>query len=369
MASDDVPTSVTPSAPLQGDGETLIDLKPLVNPAPAKPAFTLYGLGRRISSRTTDLLAIAIVLIASLTMGRQMLQWWHEEPPSVLDMGPLENLGTEWGANSQPVSLEFGDSSISMTRQVLPSGGPQAALDSVRQRCQAILVESNSPGTPRDQAESDQLDALSKLTPETEQPGSWQLYTITGGLPMVVGVKSFDSAAKTSGTEKMPATNPSDGRRVVCWGLVFPGLSPGSWTAYTFVRRPAVSGDSPRTQSQDIELSRLELPAGAQRTLLMQESEQSGLLGFQGAGQTEGWQQHFSTWFQKQGWNQSESWQPLQGGWSGRFVRREPGRMEDSTIQVQCYQQKTGQGVGLIQWFPGRKPQQESPEPAARGTP
>lgn len=343
---------------------THIDVRPLVKPSPVQSTSTLYGLGRRISERTTDLLAIAIVLIASLTMGRQMLRWWHDDAPSVLDMGPLDNLGAEWGLDSRPVTLEFGNSPINVTRQEFSVGGPQAALDSVRERCQAILVAADPPDTPRDQSELDQLKSLAGLTPESEQPGSWQLFTITGGLPMVVGVKTFDT-----GPVKSVGISPAETQRVICWGLVFPSLSPGSWTAYTFVRRQADPTDPTNASAQVFELARLELPAGCQRTVMMQETGQCGLMGFQGTGQTDVWQQHFSNWFQAQGWTQSESWQPLQGGWSGRFVRREPGRMEDSTIQVQCYQQQTGRGVGLIQWFPGRKPLPESPQPASRGTP
>lgn len=363
MSSDDAPTPATPPAPPRVDVEAHVNVRPLVNPPSAPTTSTLYGLGRRITSRTTDLLAIAIVLIASLTMGRQMLRWWHDDTPAVLDMGPLDNLRAEWGTDSRPVSLEFGDSPVSMTRQEFATGGLPAAINAVRERCQALLVTATPPDAPRDQAESDQLDSLATLTPDSEQPGTWQLFTITDGLPMIVGVRTFELESG-----KSASTRPLDRRRVVCWGLVFPGLSPGSWTAYTFVRRPAQAADSTDAQSQDIDLSRLELPAGSRRTVLMQEAGQSGLLGFQGVGKPDAWQQHLSTWFQKQGWTQPDNWEPLQEGWSGRFVRREPGRLDESTIHVQCYQQ-SGQGLGLVQWFPGRKPAPESPPATSRGTP
>lgn len=327
------------------------------------PKPTLRSLSRRISSRTTDLLAIAIVLIAGLSMGQKMVQWWQDDQPSVLDMGPLDNLNTEWGANSQPVSLEFGNSPVSMTRQVLESGGGQAALDAVRLRCQAALNTATPPDTPADKAEQDQLEVIAKLTPDTEQPGSWQLYTIGGAMPAVVGVKTF-----SAGRENSAATGPAGSRRVICWGLVFPGLSQSSWTAYTFVRKTASADRSTGTPETALDLSRFELPAECQRTVLMQESGQSALLGFQGTGQIETWKQHFTSWLGARGWTQAEPWQVANDGWSGRFVQREPGRREDSSVHIQFHQQ-TQQGVGLIQWFPGRKPSPEPSRPAARGTP
>ncbi len=364
MTADDHSTSETPAIPQAGQGETRVELKPRAGSLTAKPRSALSELGRRISGRTTDLLAIAIVVIGSLTIGRQMLEWWHEEPPAVLDLGPLDNLGAEWGADSRLVALEFGNSPLSMTRQVLTSGGPQVALDAVRERCQQFLVSAGPPDLPLDQAEADQLKAISKLTPAAEQPGHWQLFSLSGGLPMIVGVKTFrDPAAK------LPAQRPVESRRVICWGLVFPGLSSGSWTAYTFVKRPASSGDSAGAPSQNFDLSRLELPADSQRTVLMQESGQGGLLGFQGVSRGDIWQRHFTKWFQAQGWQQADGWQSHGGGWSNRFVRREPGRLGDSTIQIHFHPQQTGQSVGLIEWLPARESRTASPLPASRGTP
>ena len=362
MSSDEVPPTDVPSPAVEGASR--VDIKPLVKPAADPRGARLWRLPRLITSRTTDLLAIAIVLIASLTMGRQMLEWWQDEPPAVLDMGPLENLGAEWGGNSRPVTLEFGDSPLSMTRQVLSAGNIKAALDSVRQRCQTVLLESGPPAAEPDKGELEQLETLSKLTPELEQPGLWQVYTISGGLPLVIGVKTF-----TAKSGKTAAASPPDGRRVICWGLVFPGLSPGSWTTYTFTRRPADVGDSRDNLIRDFDLGRLTLPADCRRTVVMQEAGQSGLLGFQGAGRSDDWQRHFSGWLGEQGWSLPEGWQAVKGGWTGRFVRREPGRVDDSTLQIQCYQQPTGQGVGLIQLYPGRTPRPEPSPATSEGTP
>src|SRR5262245_3978280 len=48
--------------------------------APGKPPTGFGDIARRMTSRTTDLIAIAIVAVASLTFGRQILHWWHTPP-------------------------------------------------------------------------------------------------------------------------------------------------------------------------------------------------------------------------------------------------------------------------------------------------
>ncbi len=337
--------------------------------APPKPAPSLQSLARRLSSRTTDLLAIAIVLIGGLTLGRQMLQWWHEDVPQVLDVGPLENLGTEWGANSQPVALEFGNSPMRMTRQLFTEGGSRTALDAVREQCQTALVTALPPEFPPDEAEREQLELFATRTPDVEQPGRWQLYTLGGGLVSVVGVRTFDAPSGN-----LDGASPSATRRVICWGLVFPGLSDGTWTAYTFVRRQGKGPQSPGSSSSSatstgFDLSRWELPHGCQRTVLMQEAGQTGLMGFRGRLDPAGWQSHFDSWLQVRGWRQVDPWQHQAGGWSSRFVSREAGRANESTIQIQFHPQGIDQGVGLIHWLPGRESPPVAPPPTARGTP
>src|SRR5262245_59687596 len=69
----------------------------------------------RTTSRTTDLIAIAIVLVASLTLGRQVLRWWQAEPRSpdaAADAGPAP----AYEIGSAPLLLEFGDIPLAMTR-------------------------------------------------------------------------------------------------------------------------------------------------------------------------------------------------------------------------------------------------------------
>ena len=94
----------------------------------------------------------------------------------------------------------------------------------------------------------------------------------------------------------------------------------------------------------------------------MQESGQTGLLGFEGPIQPGACEKHFNEWFLARGWKAEsrpslgEKGRQQEGnGWSGRFVCREAGRRDDSTIDVQFHPQKSGRGIGLIHWLPGRE--------------
>jgi hypothetical protein len=139
---------------------------------------------------------------------------------------------------------------------------------------------------------------------------------------------------------------------VVCWGLVFPGLSQGVWTAYTFVRRPKDVSQPSVLSPVDFDLSRMELPPGCQRTVLMQEAGQAGLLGFRGRLDSAVWQRHFESWLQVRGWKLAEPWTHPATGWSGRFVSSKSDSANESTIQIHFYLHNAQQGVGLIHWLP-----------------
>ncbi|MES2791360.1 MAG: hypothetical protein V4719_17215 [Planctomycetota bacterium] len=346
MTSDDASPVATPSGASTEEVNVDRELPSSSQPAGAKSASSWSRLARRISSRTTDLLAIGIVVVVSLTMGRQILEWWRADAPAVLDLGPLDNASAEWGAGSRPVALEFGNSPLSMTRQMVSTGGVEAALSSVRERCQQALVSIGEPDGPPDMSEVEQLEALALLSPDVQQPG-WQLFSLDGGMAAVVGVKTFGGKPGN-----LDPASPSGRRRVVCWGLVFPGLSQGVWTAYTFVRRPKDVSQPSALSPVDFDLSRMELPPECQRTVLMQEAGQAGLLGFRGRLDPAVWQRHFESWLQVRGWKLAEPWTHPATGWSGRFVSSKSDSANESTIQIHFYQHNAQQGVGLIHWLP-----------------
>lgn len=357
MSAEESPAPAPSETPTHTSPTSIANPAALV-PAP-QPSASWQSLGRRIASRTTDLLAIALIVIVSLTMGQQILRWWGTDAPQVLDLGALDSLSTDWGANSRPVELEFGDGSVTMTRQVLGKGGQPAAIAVLRERCQEILVSATQPESPPDQGERDQLAELARLTPDIEQPGHWQLYSLGGGLTTIVGVKTFDSQ-----TENLDRASPSAERRVICWGLVFPGLAPGTWTAYAFVRRQGAVTTNP-----GFELSQVVLPPGCQRTVLMQEAGQGGLLGFRGQCDPAVWQRHFENGLQSRGWKQLAAWSQQAGGWSGRFGAQVPGQTSDAAIQIQFHLENSHQGVGLIHWLPGRITAPDGSPSTSRGTP
>ncbi|MDB5391990.1 MAG: hypothetical protein JWM11_7636 [Planctomycetaceae bacterium] len=132
---------------------------------PPPPRRQPTSLARRISSRTTDLLAIAIVLVGSLALGRQVLEWWRAVAPPILDGGPLAGLETDMGGDGQPVELEFADSPFRLIRQTLSRSGPLEALGLVQEVCQKALLAAQPLELPPDQAERDMLHAIEGRQP------------------------------------------------------------------------------------------------------------------------------------------------------------------------------------------------------------
>src|SRR5262249_9410637 len=121
-----------------------------------KPPSTFADVARRTTSRTTDLIAIAIVLVASLTLGRQVLRWWQAEPPApnaAAEAGPA----SAWEVGSAPLLLEFGDMPLAMTRQAI-RGDEETAVDALVARCWDEAQRAGSPDRELDQAEKRLLD-------------------------------------------------------------------------------------------------------------------------------------------------------------------------------------------------------------------
>jgi hypothetical protein len=150
-----------------------------------KLASSFADVARRTASRTTDLIAIAIVLVASLTLGRQVLQWWQAEPPSA---SPTDEAGTSptWESGG-PLVLEFGDLPLTMTRQPV-RGDREAAIDALVARCWEEAGRGEPPADKPDEAELRLLARIVDLKPVTEEPGRRQVYLLDERFPMAAAI-------------------------------------------------------------------------------------------------------------------------------------------------------------------------------------
>src|SRR5262245_36752603 len=102
--------------------------------APAKTLPSQSSIARRIASRTTDLIAIGVVLAAALSFGREIVVWWRAEPPTVTIDAAAEAPAALWETPGAAVTLDFGDRPLSLARQSV-SGEHDRALEALLGAC------------------------------------------------------------------------------------------------------------------------------------------------------------------------------------------------------------------------------------------
>jgi hypothetical protein len=337
---------------------------------------SLGDVARRISSRTTDLVAISIVLVASLTLGRQILHWWHAEPSSpTAAVGP-DLAGPAWDDETQPVSLEFGDLPMALTRQLV-KGDQQVAIEALVRHCRGVAESAACPAREPDDAERRLLEKLSGLTPVegsaeksdadsvAEKPGDWQVYIVDERFTMVAAVRRFpdhgagvwpaDGQAgrlhhnDAEGQERRLHHKPAlpdgqketarGGARLVCWGMAMP-VGERAWTLYLF-RESSTGSPSPSG------LPNVPLPPGANRNLSVRDERGGLVLGFYGSGSAPNWMKFYDDWFARQGWSKTDKWSTGAEAWSARFTPQQVSQA--GSVEIRFAADHDGEMTGLLQ--------------------
>jgi hypothetical protein len=187
---------------------------------PATPTTTGgYGrLARRIGGWTANLLATAIVVVAGLGLGRQILVWWNEvsPPPAAL----LAHLDKGLTLDVLPADLRLwttrGPVEIARVH-----GDRQVVLREMIRKClsfDAGEVTLTEPGP----GERHFLERLAKLAP-VEQTDDLDLYAPDESVTMVVAVSR-------------------QRQRIAAWSFTLP-MEEATWSCYTF--GPAASEPAP----------------------------------------------------------------------------------------------------------------------------
>ncbi len=285
-----------------------------------------------MSSRTTDLIAIALVVAGSLTFGRQILQWWHAAPPAAPATAAAPAIGPAWEDPTQPVALEFGDLPLSMTRQTV-IGDAELAVEALVRHCEQSVAAARAPWRDRDEAERQLLSKTVGLTPAAEESGVWQVYVIDRQFPMVAGLRRF-----VSGENEAAAGVP----RLVCWGMAMPA-GDNAWNLFVF--QAASRGSAVPAGLPDVPL-----PPESHRNLSRRDERGGLLVGFSGTGSPREWIQFYDDWFAGQGWSLEEGWLTGGGAWSARF--RKPGAPEAGRVEIQFAEAANRELSGLLQIVP-----------------
>ena len=265
-------------------------------------------LSRLIARRTTDALVIVILGVGLLASGGKLIEWWQD------DQGPNTHPGSAaqsllgqslpWGANGQPIAIDFGSSPYTVQRQTI-RGEAAEASQSLLASCR---WHSEHAPAPKHAATQRELALLSKLAKQKPIVGNnhWQLHRIDYPTQMFVGVRrcplpTHMDSAQASGT----STN-----RVVCWGILFP-FADQHWTTFLF---------HPIYTSGEFDMPQFELPESANPMMSLRSSTAGALTVFSGQGRMTSWQDHFQGWFTEQRGTMIRDWTTENQSCSARFA-------------------------------------------------
>jgi hypothetical protein len=256
-------------------------------------------------------LAIAIVLVAGLSMGGGLIRWWATDPADVLSrdhVAPavtLPSMGQSLAGVT--LSLEFGNTPYAIEREIV-RGDRSSAEAKLTDTCRRILQSNARPLVPIEEGERKVLAAIERQKPVDEQPGLWRIDRIAGPTLMFVGTRGKFSEQTDETSSNGQRVQP----RVVCWGLVLSDSEKG-WTLFTF--RPAAS-------SEQTELFAVALPESARRLVSVRTDDGGALIGFDGNGPAKKWMNYFDRWFATRGWEPARIWSANGAQWSARYLGR-----------------------------------------------
>ena len=294
-------------------------------------------LARRISGWTSNLLATAVVVVASLAVGRQIVQWWRVAPADSPAFGSASIALPEFGP-AQTLALSGG--AFSLRREEF-SGDRAAAAAALRDRCRGAVPVAPGPAAPPDRHEQSLLDRLADAPPVAADD-DWQYFELSDALPIAVVVRDgamqsdhiaagatggMPSALRGHADPKRTAWHPNDTaaqRRVVIWAMAFPSAET-RWTLYLFhaAGSAAESSQSPPSFA---------LPPGSRRTLAIGDGSGGALTAFAGKGDPQAWMRFFRDWFASNDWTPTEEWREVGSFWHARFHRA--SRPSDPAVSI-----------------------------------
>ncbi len=278
----------------------------------------LAGQARRWRRRTTDLLAIGLLLVIGLAVGRQLTAWWNEptlQTPATSSIAAIAGGGAAW---SEPDDLQLGNLATTVRRHRV-IGDRQRVCTALDVATGKLAADAGWPGSEPDEAEQGLLKRLSgrtpTATPSGREPGT-SVYRIVGPLPMTVAVRTLLGQ-----------------RRVVGWGLATPTLD-GAWVTWNF-SAAAVETDDPVT-----------LPLDSQRLLALGDGDRERLVLFSGPSGSNGWLGHFRREMAGSGWRAITVPTQHDSGWTARWHHRS-GR----TAVVSSRRDTSGRWHGMLNIF------------------
>lgn len=294
---------------------------------------TGYGrLARQIADWTAKGLFSALVLVAGLGFGRQVVHWWHrDDGPFPATSDPVTS-PFDFIDRGEPVEISLGDSPYRLGRQTVV-GDHAEARRVLRDACRRLLPTASAWSPVADEHEQRLLERLAKDNASRDAadlPTDCELHEPAPGMPLVVGTRRLGGS---------PAIEPA--RRVVLWGLAMPAAE-RQWTLCLFQAGGAQLPDEPN--------SSLPLPPGGQRIMNIGRGG-AEVTAFQGAGTCDDDQRFYTAWHTEHRPRESLRWQRTgDGGWYGCVPRRaaEASNAPARSLVIQLVPGRAGGCTGLI---------------------
>jgi hypothetical protein len=298
-------------------------------------------LARRISAVTTNCLLTAVVLVAGLGFGRQVLRWWSEDPvgsPAVMADNPTTNPVAD---PEQLHLIQFGESGWSLRRQSITGDGT-VCRDVLQESVSSLLPQRGMPSEVEDATGYDATDnptdeflaQLATTEPVEQEPGLWRLYELDGAFPMVIGTRVENSAEDTQDGGNLAAAD----HGMVIWGLALPA-GPEAWTLFVFEPQSAAIGPS-------AEAVEIPIPEACRRTLSMEVAGGGATLAFEGEASPETWVAFYDQWFTSHNWSTPSGWQQYGDRWHARYIA--PGHTPRGSAEVYFSSHAPDRSVGLL---------------------
>jgi len=290
-------------------------------------------LARRISAWTSRALVSAIILVAGLAFGRQVLHWWAagegERPTAATELTVAGGLGDPRLEHT----LQFGGQSWSMSRSTAVADA-SGVLPLLRAKCREALPAASTPAGAAGPAEEGLLDRVRREKPVAEDPATGsRIYELDAAYPMVIGVR----AAK-SPSDHLPDRVADPLGRVVTWGIGVPA-GPDSWTLYVFHSAPRKDGAASGPSANPV-------PPGSRLWLGMEAAGGGAIHAFTGSDQPAAWKRFFDSWFAAHGWRVEGAWQERDSIWAAHCVGTRPETA--GSLDVEFGPNRRGELTGLV---------------------
>jgi hypothetical protein len=341
-------------------------------------------LATRISAWTTRALLTAVVAVAALGFGRQVIRWWRVDTVGPVAPGRITSPSDGFGSLDHLHMLQFGNSRMSFARQTVT--GPKAkALKVLQNLTRDAACGAGFPTAAASDSERRFLSEIVKHRPADQQPGQWWLYQVDNRLPAFVGIRTSSAGGAENGKAALvpgvvagktviasaakghdgtdaeeilrcaqndkgaanDGTSPAGGLppppvapsacRVVTWGLAVP-MNENAWTLYVFS-----PGGHPTDRGSTEEIP---IPPGSDRILSMRVAGGGQIISFKARATPELWTRFYDRWLAASNWRPHGGWQrsgPVWGLHCGSKAASAGGALD-----VEFVDGGTGQLTGLL---------------------